>query len=127
VRKAWTLGIASRTCRLEVDWDLTFTSRGSAKVDGVVVRAWWTGVKLPGAAETFAIDGHAVVVRQSWFGFDLDLRGAPDVRVIDGPAPYAGSGRNLSRAQAIAWGVGIALGVVALLAGLVAAGVVLAR
>jgi hypothetical protein len=121
------LGIASRTYRVEVEWDVLVTSRGNAKVDGRVVRAWWTGVKLPGVVETFAVEGRAIAARQSWFGFDLDLRGAPDVRVLDGPAPYAGSGRNFSRAQGIALGLGLALGVLTLFAGAVTLGVVLGR
>lgn len=112
MRKTWELAVGGSTLRLDVDWDVITTSRGEAWVNGASVRTWWSGVKLPGVTEAVVVAGRTIHLRQSWWGFDLDLRAAPDVRVLRGEAPYAGSGRNLSRSQALAWGVAITVAVV---------------
>lgn len=113
MKKSWTLDIGGARRRLDVDWDVATTGRGQAWVDGASVDRWSPGVKLPGVAVTFEVAGHPVTVRQSWFGFDLDLRASPDVRIVSGAPAYAGSGRNLTPRAARSIGIAIALAVVA--------------
>lgn len=112
MRKTWELAVDGSTLRLDVEWDVVVTSSGAAWVNGVLVRSWWSMVKLPGVTEALEVAGRTIHLRQSWWSFDLDLRAAPDVQVLRGEAPYAGSGRNFSKSQALAWSVAITVAVV---------------
>ncbi len=120
--KTWALEIGGSTVRLDVDWDVITTSRGEARVNGAPLCTWWSGVKLPGVSQSFAVLGRTISVRQSWWAFDLDLRAAPDVRVLSGEAPYNGDGRNLTKSQAITRGLLVVLGLVAGVAALIGLG-----
>ncbi|MFO0609113.1 MAG: hypothetical protein U0324_38465 [Polyangiales bacterium] len=119
MQKSWLLEVGGATHRVDVDWDVVITSQGEARVDGAPARAWRSGVKLPGVAESFEVAGRTVTVRQSLFGYDLDLRGAPDVRVVRGEAPYAGGGRNLTKREAVARAVAITAAILVAAAALV--------
>lgn len=126
MQKSWALEIGGSTVRLDVDWDVITTSRGEARVNGAPLCAWWSGVKLPGVSQTLEVAGRTICVRQSWMGFDLDLRAAPDVRVLSGDAPYRGDGRNLTKSEAITRGLLLVLGLVAAMAMLILLGSTLA-
>lgn len=116
MHKTWTLDVSGATHRLDVDWDLISTSRGEARVDGSIVRAWLSGVKFPGVTEAFDVAGHTVTVRQGLMNFDLDLRASPDVRVLAGPAPYSGKGRNISARDGLIFGLVITVALIVLVA-----------
>ncbi len=118
MHKTWTLDVSGATHRLDVDWDLISTSRGEARVDGSIVRAWLSGVKFPGVAEAFEVAGHTVTVRQGLMNFDLDLRASPGVRVLAGPAPYSGNGRNLATRDGLIIGLVITAALIVLAAAL---------
>jgi hypothetical protein len=86
------LSIDGRHHAVEVDWDLVFTSRGSARIDGVVAATWWSKIKFPGVTEHVHFAGHDLAFRQTFGSFDLDLRRAPEVTVVHGePATTGGS------------------------------------
>lgn len=117
MKQSWTLDLSGSTHRLDVDWDLVMTSRGEAFVDGARVHSWLSWVKLPGVIETFAVAGHPITVRQGMMSFDLDLRASPGVRVLDGPPPYAGDGRNLTRRDGLIVGLAITAALIMLVVG----------
>ncbi|MGA2447161.1 MAG: hypothetical protein ABTD50_00640 [Polyangiaceae bacterium] len=92
VRKCWVLSMDGREHTVEVEWDLVLTSRGNARVDGIVVATWWSKVKFPGVTERVHFAGHDLAFRQTFGSFDLDLRRAPEVTVVHGlPATAGGS------------------------------------
>ena len=97
---------------VEVEWDLVLTSRGNARVDGIVVATWWSKIKFPGVTERVRIAGHDLAFRQTFGSFDLDLRRAPEVTVVHGPP--ATTGGSLAP-----WVLGIAF-LLAVLGGLLA-------
>jgi hypothetical protein len=83
--RRWELEIHGRVRLLEIDWDLLWTNRGRARIDGVQIAKWWRVHNFPGVTTTLSVDGVTIDVLRMMVGFDIDLSRSPGARVLDPP------------------------------------------